>query len=130
MGWAGKATSGVRGGVLWVYDYVRFDMAPYYDPPHTFAIAHEIMHYVAGVGHSTDGDLPGDHRAVNHLPNSDNESRLMTGLQLGPKRGAGPKTLIRKEWSRLNWGAGWPGKLPMSTVAGDNYPYQQPLYQQ
>ncbi len=128
LGWAGKATSGVSGGVLWVYDYVRFDMAPYHMPPHTFAIAHEIMHYVAKVGHSTDGDLPGQYRSVNHLPNSDNESRLMTGLELGPKRGAGPKTLIRKEWSRLNWGAGWPTEEVMYDQQKENYPYNHPLY--
>lgn len=125
LGWAGKATSGDKGGVVWVYDYVRLPMLQY--PPHQFAIAHEIMHYVARVGHSTDGDLPGTLRSVNHLPNSDNESRLMTGLE-GPKRGAGPKTLIRKEWSRLNWGANWPGNREMSDIKNDNYPFNQPLY--
>nr|WP_246438171.1 hypothetical protein [Prosthecobacter vanneervenii] len=92
LGHAGKAKP-VNNGVLFVWDYPR--PAGSEQPPHMWAIAHEIMHYVAKVGHST---VPSDN---NHMPNSDNESRLMTSLE-GPKREQGPKTLIKFEWSRFN----------------------------
>jgi len=91
LGHAGKAGRAARGGRVYVWNNTRTAD----DPTALFTIAHEIMHYVGDVNHST---YLGDN---NHMPNSDNENRLMTGLE-GPKRKLGPKTLLKKEWQRLN----------------------------
>lgn len=96
LGFAGKATSGNRG-ILWVLDHA----AGYLRPSSSFTIAHEIVHYVAGVGHSTFNTPSNWTPGGNHAPNTDNETRLMTG-KIGPKRQLGPKTMIKYEWERLN----------------------------
>jgi hypothetical protein len=92
LGHAGKSGYEARGGRVYVWNYTRSGD----DPTHVFTIAHEIMHYVAQVGHSTD-----EITANNFMPNMDSEKRLMTGLE-GPKRKLGPKKLIKMEWQRLN----------------------------
>jgi len=97
LGFAGKAEKGTqRAGVVWVWDYPDSNSINNY-PDHRWTIAHEIMHYVGDVMHST---LPAS-ISNNHMPNCDNESRLMTGRD-GPKRKTGPKTLLKNEWQRLN----------------------------
>ncbi|MBL9132272.1 MAG: hypothetical protein JNG86_13800 [Verrucomicrobiaceae bacterium] len=101
LGYAGKAPDNAKGGHLWMWDYGRGnDVRVYYNPSHFNVIAHEIMHYVAQVGHCTDTDSP------IYMPNADNENRLMTG-RYGLKSLAGPTKLLKKEWWGMNVAVGF-----------------------
>lgn len=101
IGYAGKADPS-NGGVLWVYDFTYMPSVPSLGTPtHSWAILHEIVHYVGRVGHATDDGLEKRTLSNNHQPNSDNESRVMTGF-IGPKRAGSPKRLIKFEWERVN----------------------------
>lgn len=89
-GYAGRAEPD-NNGLIYVRDYAQ----GLFDPHHRCAIAHEIVHYLGALGHSTE---PG---ANNFGRNTDLENRLMTG-RLGVVRGSSPTRLSKFEWECIN----------------------------
>ncbi len=102
LGFAGKTKHDSNtSGIVYVYEYqhTRPPTDPVRNRPsdRRWVVAHEIAHHIGALGHST-GFLTTNFQA---RPNSDNESRLMTGLG-GPKRYDCPPRLIKEEWDEIH----------------------------
>jgi hypothetical protein len=105
LGYADKADD-LNNGIIYVLSFPTessISTMPGHCPSHTWAIAHEIGHYVGKLSHSTDATIGtvNPKPNPNHLEGTDNELRLMDG-ERAPKMATSPRMLIKIEWDMLH----------------------------